>query len=82
MLMFVNVCCQVLGAVMGLTEQQCIVNADGNPKFMFDSNYERDESYPPGTAGSIREYIEPFCGRWDAWREGGREIIGGRIGGE
>lgn len=58
---------------MGLTEQQCMVNTDGSPKFMFSSSYERDESNPPGSAGSTREYIEPFCGRWVGCMEGRRE---------
>ncbi|KAK3895441.1 hypothetical protein Pcinc_000890 [Petrolisthes cinctipes] len=53
---------QVLGAVMGLTEQQCMVNGD-NPKFMFSCSYEKDETFPSGTAGTTRDHVEPYCGR-------------------
>ncbi|KAK3879633.1 hypothetical protein Pcinc_015818 [Petrolisthes cinctipes] len=53
---------EVLGAVKGLTEQQCMLNGD-DPKFMFTCSYERDETFPPGTAGTTREHVEPFCGR-------------------
>lgn len=65
---------------MGLTEQQCMVNAD-DPEYIFSTSYETDDANPPGVGGSTREHIEPFCGRWvlrRAWREGWRDWGSGR----
>lgn len=68
-------CFQVLGAVLGLTEQQCMINAD-DPKFIFSTSYEREDTNPPGLAGTTREYIEPFCGRWVGGMEGRTQGLG------
>ncbi|XP_068250285.1 fibrocystin-L-like [Palaemon carinicauda] len=53
---------QVRTAILGLLDQQCeLVGTD--PTLSTRAGYENGSEEPPGSRGSVVDYVEPFCGR-------------------